>query len=103
MTTVFSLFAYIWLVIILIVNTPQVVDVWEAVLTFLFFPALVIMAYATDQSCFRRRPPTLDESKPGEEQNLNEANANKGFGKKEYLNIDTNRPVFLFFVHVLVS
>ena len=48
-TATFSLFAYIWLVIVLVVSSPNKVDVWEAVLTFLFFPLLVCIAYAGDK------------------------------------------------------
>ncbi|CEM20669.1 unnamed protein product [Vitrella brassicaformis CCMP3155] len=53
-TTFASIFAYIWLYIILAVSTPNIVDVWEGVLTFLFFPLLVLMAYAADQGFFTR-------------------------------------------------
>ena len=38
-----------WLLIILKVSTPNVVDVWEAVMTFLFFPILVVVAYCADK------------------------------------------------------
>ena len=47
-TAVSSVFAYVWLLIILMMVTPNVVDLWESLLTFLFFPILVIMAYAMD-------------------------------------------------------
>jgi solute carrier family 8 (sodium/calcium exchanger) len=70
LTAAFSLFAYVWLVVILVAITPNVVDVWEAVLTFLFFPVLVILAYVTDKSCFRRRPSVDGKPAPGEEQTL---------------------------------
>lgn len=48
-TTTFSLFAYAWLLVILVAVTPNVVDVWEAALTLIFFPLLVILAYIADQ------------------------------------------------------
>ena len=48
-TAFFSVFAYIWLLIILKVSSPNVVDIWEAVLTFLMFPILVVVAYASDK------------------------------------------------------
>jgi len=44
-----SIFAYIWILIILKVSSPNVVDLWEAILTFLFFPILVVLAYAGDK------------------------------------------------------
>ena len=48
-TATFSVFAYVWLLIILMVITPDVVDLWEAILTFVFFPILVLIAYAGDK------------------------------------------------------
>jgi solute carrier family 8 (sodium/calcium exchanger) len=67
LTTVFSLFAYVWLVIILIVISPNIVELWEAVLTFIFFPLLVILAYATDRNCFRQPTRKLGSKEEGEE------------------------------------
>ncbi|CDW53159.1 sodium:calcium exchanger 1 [Trichuris trichiura] len=46
-TSAWSLFAYIWLIIILIGISPNQVEVWEGVLTLLFFVALVVNAYMT--------------------------------------------------------
>lgn len=48
-TASFSVFAYIWLLVILKWNTENVVDMWEAILTLLFFPILVLIAYAADK------------------------------------------------------
>ena len=48
-TSVFSVVAYIWLIIILIVVSPDYVDVWEAVVTMLMLPAMVILAYIADK------------------------------------------------------
>merc|ERR1739844_106078 len=48
-TAFFSVFAYIWLLIILKVSSPNIVSIWEAVLTFLMFPILVVVAYAGDK------------------------------------------------------
>ena len=48
-TAVCSVFAYVWLVIILKVNSENVVDLWEAIFTFLLFPILVIIAYMADR------------------------------------------------------
>ena len=53
-TASFSLFAYIWLVIVLMVSSPNKVEVWEAVLTFLFFPILVCTAYVADKGYFNK-------------------------------------------------
>lgn len=48
-TATWSIFAYIWLYLILAVITPGVVNVWEGFLTFLFFPATVATAYIADR------------------------------------------------------
>lgn len=45
-----SLWAYVWLYIILLVWTPEVITIWEAGLTVLQFFILVLHAYAQDQS-----------------------------------------------------
>ncbi|XP_062575828.1 sodium/calcium exchanger 3-like [Saccostrea cucullata] len=51
-TAVFSVLAYVWLIIILMVNTPDFVDLWEAIVTLLMFPILVIFAYILDKDYF---------------------------------------------------
>eukprot|EP00931_Biecheleriopsis_adriatica_P113440 TRINITY_DN8848_c1_g1_i1.p1 TRINITY_DN8848_c1_g1~~TRINITY_DN8848_c1_g1_i1.p1 ORF type:complete len:850 (+),score=187.30 TRINITY_DN8848_c1_g1_i1:59-2608(+) len=48
-TSVFSVFAYLWLLVILLVTSPNVVEIWEGVVTFIFFPVLVTLAYAADR------------------------------------------------------
>lgn len=48
-----SIWAYLWILIILVGSSPNKVDVWEGVLTFLFFPMLVFIAYAADRNWFR--------------------------------------------------
>ena len=42
----FNLLAYIWLVLVLVVISKDLIEIREAVLTFLFFPLLVIIAYS---------------------------------------------------------
>jgi solute carrier family 8 (sodium/calcium exchanger) len=51
-TLIFSIFAYIWLYLILAVISEGVVELWEGVLTFLFFFVTVLMAYAVDRKLF---------------------------------------------------
>lgn len=51
-TAAFSVFAYVWLVVILMLITPNVVDVWEGFLTFFYFPILVTLAYLADIGYF---------------------------------------------------
>ena len=41
--------AYVWLYIILAANTKDVIDLWEAIMTFLMFPILVVVAYIMDK------------------------------------------------------
>lgn len=48
-TCSFSIFAYIWLYLILAYFSPGIVNVWEGFVTFLFFPLIVWMAYIADR------------------------------------------------------
>lgn len=48
-TATCSLFAYVWLYIIVAVSSPNVVSIWEGLLTFAFFPLLVILAWVADR------------------------------------------------------
>lgn len=61
-TAIFSVLAYVWLALILIVITPDFIDLWEAVVTLLFFPMLVIIAYMADKDYCGKKP-VDDESK----------------------------------------
>lgn len=44
-----SVFAYIWLYAIVVWSSHGVIEVWEGILTFLFFPITVGTAYAADR------------------------------------------------------
>jgi len=48
-TATFSLVAYTWLIFILTVNSKNVVDIGEAIITFLLFPVLLLVAFIADQ------------------------------------------------------
>ncbi|XP_060943339.1 sodium/calcium exchanger 1b isoform X2 [Limanda limanda] len=48
-TATWSIFAYIWLYLILCVISPGVVQVWEGLLTFMFFPICVVFAWVADR------------------------------------------------------
>ncbi|KAH8366888.1 hypothetical protein KR200_006246 [Drosophila serrata] len=48
-TAAFSIFAYVWLWLILSVLTPGVILVWEAIVTLLFFPLTVLWAYIAER------------------------------------------------------
>eukprot|EP00930_Biecheleria_cincta_P035153 TRINITY_DN24205_c0_g3_i1.p1 TRINITY_DN24205_c0_g3~~TRINITY_DN24205_c0_g3_i1.p1 ORF type:complete len:856 (-),score=177.60 TRINITY_DN24205_c0_g3_i1:134-2701(-) len=60
-TASFSIFAYLWLIIILVLSSPDIVEIWEGVLTFLFFPILLIIAWMADRGMFPGTQP-LDHS-----------------------------------------
>lgn len=54
-TAFFSIFAYLWLIVILELNSKDVVELWEAAVTFLFFPLVVGLAFAADKGWFSRK------------------------------------------------
>lgn len=49
MTTISSLFAYVWLYIVLTVSSEGKITLWEAWVTFLFFPILLAFSYIADR------------------------------------------------------
>ena len=51
-TVFWSMFAYIWLYLIIAVISPEKVEVWEGLLTFLFFPMTVLCSWAADRKMF---------------------------------------------------
>lgn len=48
-TSIASLFAYIWLYLVLEIITPNEVDLMEAWLTLVYFFALIFIAFAADK------------------------------------------------------
>ena len=54
-TSFFAVFAYIWLYLVVEVITPNVVEIWEAIVTFLFFPLIVLLAFAADKNFWRKQ------------------------------------------------
>ncbi|XP_054651323.1 sodium/calcium exchanger 2b [Dunckerocampus dactyliophorus] len=48
-TAFWSIFAYIWLYLILSVMSPGIVEVWEALVTLLYFPVCVLLAWVADR------------------------------------------------------
>lgn len=48
-TATWSVFAYVWLYLILAEISPGVVDVWEGLVTLMFFPVTVLTAYIADR------------------------------------------------------
>jgi len=51
-TATCSVVAYVWLYLIVAVITPDVVDIWEGLITFSFFPITVYMAFVADRRLF---------------------------------------------------
>jgi len=62
-TATFSVFAYLWLYAIVSIISKDVIDMWEGVLTFLFFPLLVGLAYMADKGYFSANPAEQAESR----------------------------------------
>lgn len=53
-TAICSLGAYFWLVLIVQVISPNIVDVWEGFATLALFPALLVVSYSVDVGLHRR-------------------------------------------------
>ncbi|CAL1170264.1 unnamed protein product, partial [Cladocopium goreaui] len=53
-TVVLMFFAYVWLAVIVVFITPEVIDLWEALVTLLGEPILVYIAYMADIGALRR-------------------------------------------------
>ena len=51
-TATWSVFAYLWMYIIISVTSPGVVEIWEGIVTLLFFPITVLTAYVADRQLF---------------------------------------------------
>lgn len=48
-TMMFSVFAYVWLLIILVWSSPGLIEVWEGIMTLFFFYLTVQLAYIADK------------------------------------------------------
>merc|ERR1712128_160853 len=51
-TAAWSVFAYVWLYLILGTISPNIIESWEGIVTFLFFPITVYMALVADRRLF---------------------------------------------------
>lgn len=54
-TSIWSVFAYLWLYFIISVTSKGEVEFWEAFLTFIFFPITVLTSYLADIKLFQRK------------------------------------------------
>jgi len=53
LTSVFSVLAYLWVCVIVLWSSPNIILVWEALVTFLMMPVLTILVFMVDQGYFR--------------------------------------------------
>jgi len=69
-TAIFSLVAYVWMVIIVDVISPNVIDIWEGIVTFLLLPVMVAVSYVTDKGwLFPSKSETEDSQANGASSN----------------------------------
>jgi len=63
-TSAWSLFAYVWLLVVLKWSSPDEIELWEAFVTLSFFPLLVITAWCQDNGWWRKRGRILSVETP---------------------------------------
>lgn len=61
-TAAWSVFAYLWLYITLVLITPDEVTLWEAIVTFLSFPLLVLTSYMAEKNFFMKTSETGEDT-----------------------------------------
>lgn len=92
-TSVTSLLAYIWMLVVLTWWTPDYVTLEEAILTLLYFPLMVALAYWADQDfCvnFRNRRSSLeDDQSAAEDANDGDKSRSFYFGDQDVDNLYT--------------
>lgn len=57
-----SVFAYLWLLFILTGPSPDLIEPWEGVMTFMFCPIMVIIAYLADKGYFDEGEDEVEEA-----------------------------------------
>uniref|UniRef100_A0A6U4NQ54 Calx-beta domain-containing protein n=2 Tax=Hemiselmis andersenii TaxID=464988 RepID=A0A6U4NQ54_HEMAN len=77
LTSAHSVIAYAWVVIIVTINTKDVVDLWEALVTFAFMPWMVCWVYAADKEWFRKDNRIFIDDEEGQAALENEAGPTK--------------------------
>ncbi|KAK7507405.1 hypothetical protein BaRGS_00001340 [Batillaria attramentaria] len=60
-----GLFAYVWLLVVLMGSSPKEVELWEAIVTFLMFPILILVAFTADKGFCCTRNKTASEVEIG--------------------------------------
>lgn len=87
-TALFSTWAYIWFFLVLVVISPGVVELWEALVTFGFMIILCIMAYTCDV-CHSKKE-TLEERRREDNRRASKAALRilvKKFGMKAIIEV----------------
>ncbi|XP_035668339.1 sodium/calcium exchanger 3-like isoform X5 [Branchiostoma floridae] len=71
-TSLWSMFAYVWMLVVVLWVTPGVIDVWEAWVTLGFTPLLVLTAYAQDSGWWcKRQHSRIHNSEPSIQEDMN--------------------------------
>ena len=81
-TTVYSIFAYLWLYICLVLISPNEVTVWEAFITLLAFPVLVMNSYMAEKNFFMKKS-KQEQATEDEEKEFNELNDMSAWQRKK--------------------
>lgn len=112
-TAFFSVFAYVWLLIILVLVSPNIIELWEGIMTFLFFFVLVLLAYLADKGILLpgRKKQQISDQKQMELKSADdpekakekvavdgEANGTESHKKKFFVNGSIDRPSLLEFI-----
>jgi hypothetical protein len=61
-TAGYSVFAYLWMYAALVIFTPDEVTVWEAIITLLSCPLLVVHAYMQEKNFFFKKEKDPNEA-----------------------------------------
>merc|ERR1719188_1458763 len=80
-TAVVSLLAYFWLVAVLKWNSPNVIDLPEAIITLAMFPMLLAAAFVTDKGYYRRLLPSGENGPTTAEISDAQRNVSQLYGK----------------------
>lgn len=79
-TAIFSIFAYIWMMIVLVLWSPDKVEIAEAVITLIFFIILITLAFAADKY-------NAYKKKKFEKENPNQVEENKVYPEDQFKKI----------------
>lgn len=66
-TAIWSVFAYVWMLIVTTIWTPNIITIYEAWITLLFFPLLILTAWAQDNGWWWKKKSQIS---PNEDKSL---------------------------------